>query len=512
MKIKNLIKPLILGFGILFVFSCENELSQDISSFNEEILLKGSKNSLSKIATKSKQKHILKTFKNNSKINALYNQEYDIYIDTSNVQKISSDYFESYTFKVNRSNAIAEDSIENYIVNYFADSTSYSLLIKYGVSVNNTNVSYNVDLNSIEIINGDNLVDTKTSCMPEFIEVVEYVTTCVDFDCASGDHSGEGEIGSCFWGEGPGGPTTECTSEWVVVDCMGGYTPPDGTQTDSTSTPIGGDTTANNDNDDEETNVPLVPLDDTLGTIKECEKVADFLADEENEEFKNKLLELADPDNFSENLDIQFEKSIAKYKNNDNLDEREGNLNQASVPIDLNPPNKYVAFAHTHPNDTEGTYSIFSLADLEAFALIDKENNLDIDNFVSFLVAKKGNEVKHYAFTIHSKKRFRDFFHYVTHEKEFDINQATENEKNKYKNSFSKYIDITPKYFTSVNNPLISSNDSDSQNVLSKFLQFMQESSTGITLFETNEDFDTFTKVSFDNSQNDNIKRTNCNN
>jgi len=513
MKFYKLIKLLLLSFGIAFVVSCEDDLHQEITQFEDKkdkIILKGEKSSLKYLASKYQQKNILKSFNSNKSL-LLYNQEYDIYIDTSKVQKISSDYFESYTFKVRRSNVIAQDSIENYVVNYFADSTSYSFLIKYKISINGNSISYNADLNSIEIIDGDNLVDTKTSCMPEFIEVVDYVTTCVDFDCASGEHSGADEADQCNL-EGSDLPTTQCTSEWVVVDCMGGYNPPDGTQTDPSTPPLGGGSSTNNDNDvTNQNNTPLVPLDDTLGTIKECDKIFDFLSDEENEDFKNKLLELANPDNYDENLDIEFEKSIAKYKNNSTLDEREGDDNQASVEINKNPPNKYVALAHTHPNDTEGTYSIFSLEDLEAIALIDKENNIDINNFVSFLITKKGNEVKYYAFTIHSKSKFRDFFYFVTHEKEFDINQASENEKNTYKNSFSKYIDITPKYFTG-NNPLISSNDSDSQNVLSKFIQFMQESNTGITLFETNENFDSFTKVSFDNSQSDNIKRTNCNN
>ncbi|MGX1022970.1 hypothetical protein [Psychroflexus sp. MBR-150] len=513
MKFYKLIKALIFCLGLVFVISCEDDFYKEAPNFQNIITLKGDKNTFKKLVSKSQQKKILKPFKNNikSKSTALYNQEYDIYIDTSTVQKISSDYFESYTFKVSRSNAIAQDSIENYVVSYFADSTYYSFIIKYGVSINDPNLSYNADLSSIEIVDGDNLVDTKTSCMPEFIEVVDYVTTCVDFDCASGQHSGAEQSSACDYEE-PNGPSTQCISEWVVVDCMGGYKPPDGTQTDPPTPPIGGGSSTNNDNEDtEENNTPLVPLDDTLGTIKECDKIFDFLSDEENEDFKDKLLELANPDNFNENLDIEFEKSIAKYKNNSTLDEREGDDNQASVEIDKNPQNNYVALAHTHPNDTEGTYSIFSLADLEAIALIDKENNIDINNFVSFLITKKGNEVKHYAFTIHSKSKFRDFFYYLINEKDFDINTASSDEKDKYRESAKNYFDLTKIYFTG-DDPLIKSSETNSELILQRFSLFMSRGDLGITLFETNENFDTFTKVNFDNSQSDNLKRTNCNN
>lgn len=41
-------------------------------------------------------------------------------------------------------------------------------------------------------------------------------------------------------------------------------------------------------------------------------------------------------------------------------------------------PNKTTGFVHTHPNDTEGTYSVFSLDDLEKIADLIKMGTKDI--------------------------------------------------------------------------------------------------------------------------------------
>lgn len=56
---------------------------------------------------------------------------------------------------------------------------------------------------------------------------------------------------------------------------------------------------------------------------------------------------------------------------------------------------------------------------------------------------------------------------------------------------------------------MITETDTDNTNVLDKFLDFMKEADLGITLFETNTNFDSFTKVEKD--QTGTVKRTNCN-
>ena len=167
----------------------------------------------------------------------------------------------------------------------------------------------------------------------------------------------------------------------------------------------------------------------------------------------------------------------------------------------LIPRKKYLSFSHTHPDVPGGTYSVFSYGDIRRMSMLLHNRQLNDGKFVAFLSTYKGT---YYALTITDKNKLADFFYYFN-------NTATAAEGNimKWLNSQTKARGIEDKYFNDPQCPLIKQTDTDNNNVLNNFLDFMKEADLGVTLFETNANFDTFTKV--EQQQNGAISRTPCN-
>jgi len=210
-----------------------------------------------------------------------------------------------------------------------------------------------------------------------------------------------------------------------------------------------------------------------LGKRKECKKIIDFINAPENQAFKNKLTELSQ----QPNLNLNKEKSVSSFENEVVLDERIGTENSPSVAIQSNPTNKYKAFVHTHPNIGDGTYSVFSLDDLIEIARI--INNEKVTNgFVAFLTTKKGTQ---YALTINDPTKFVDFFYYELFDNLVDV---PDDSWIRYLVSKNKFLNLNHKYFNPNTDPKIKETDTDNENVLKEFLNFMDEADTGFTLFD----------------------------
>lgn len=282
----------------------------------------------------------------------------------------------------------------------------------------------------------------------------------------------------------------------IITDCEGNVISSSGvfarnTESTDTTNPCGGSAG--------------VIIDD--GLSRECRKIEKLLNDQDNQVFKDKLLDLASPDNYQVNLDVSFEKSASIFENQTNLVQNQGNANQGSVPILLNPNNKYKAFVHTHPNDANGTYSVFSFDDLIAISKILYNNKINTGTFVAFLISKKGANVNCYALTINNKTKFKDFFYAY---QDFDFFAATQEEKDKRATSWEKSRNLRNTYYDN-NSPLITNYNIDSEEMLKQFLKFMKEANMGATLFKTDASFDNFSQVTYDTSQQNDVNEKNCN-
>jgi hypothetical protein len=335
---------------------------------------------------------------------------------------------------------------------------------------------------------------------------------CVDYNCGlSGDHS-PGQ--ACD--DGVQRAYTECTGAWVTK-CL----PPsdnDGNPDDGSGGGGGG-----SGNDDA---IAIIPLDECIAGInevddngncftideeeesrkRECRKITDFLSDPTNQAFKDKLIELS----LSVNLNLDKEKSVSIFENQTQLDERIGTANNASVAIQSNPINKYKAFVHTHPNIPPGTSSVFTPADLIEIARI-IENDKLTDSFVAFLTTKKGTQ---YAITIQNPTKFANFFYSQLFDNVSDaialdpINAFTIRER--YYNSYDSFQPLFDEYFDPKNNNAkIKITDTDKENVLKEFLNFMDEADAGFTLFETDINASTFKKLKLKNGEPE--RQTPCN-
>jgi hypothetical protein len=452
-------------------------------------------------------------------------------INDNNVQIIETDGFTTFTFMVFRDDTEDSTILENYVLKEYADGSYEQFLLKYDYTEDEEgNRTYDTDALDIEFIEDDSLLFSRNSCTPEFVEVLDdFVCTTRERCTGPGQHE---DSNGCLCTPSPNdcmpaGTICEYEYVWVFQGCSSGgggsgTTGDDNGSNDSGGTGGGGGGSSNNntnqnDNDDEGSNdnnneTPAIPFDDLSErqVQKECKKIKDFLDDPDNAAFRQRLLEFSNPSNYAENLDVEFEKSISFFENSNTLDERQGNENQASVEILVNPANKYKAFAHTHPNDSEGTYSVFSFEDLEGISNILANNKLDTGTFVAFLITKKGENLTYYAMTINKKSKFQDFFYYYN-DNDFDFFTATQEEKDKRTESFNKANSLRKKYYSHQTSPLISSFNVNSQQMLTQFLKFMGEADMGATLFTTDANFSDFKRVSFDATNINGIKEQNCN-
>jgi hypothetical protein len=208
----------------------------------------------------------------------------------------------------------------------------------------------------------------------------------------------------------------------------------------------------------------------------ECDKILNIMANE-SLNFKAKVVELATHVNES------FEAGFTVDDINNVVTLPSGQ----SLSPNLNPINKYIAFSHTHNAATDGTYSVFSFADLRTLSAIVYNNKIDSGKFLATLSTSKGT---HYLLTINDISKFEKFFYY------FNNSGTNPSTIQQYLNSYNKASPIEKKYYRDPTTPRISQTNTDNEAVLKEFLEFLNEADMGVTLYETDATFNNFMRVS----------------
>ncbi|MBT8244412.1 hypothetical protein [Winogradskyella sp.] len=512
-KLKIYLKIKAILIGICFVaFSCTND------DFTEPI----QKQTLKKLdftgyilptdsifrSNSVLKNHVLSKFPNkpNEFSRTLESETLGFGIDTTRVMILRSDNFDSYTFTVERED-YDDTVLENYVVTYYSNNRYTQFLTSYPILEDSDGtVSFDVPNATITSINDSSLLFRGVECASYAQEW--QAGECFDVNCGGSSGSGTHGPGDNCNAEPGDQPYTWCEpGTWVNTYCVQ-YISEDGGGGSTTTGGGGGNSNNNDDNDDDDDDdddaveFPTVPLDDDFGRRRECKKAMRFL--ENNPNFKTLLLGL------NNDLDEDFEKSISKFENITPITVDQGTTNQAEVRLLTLPGYVYEGYAHTHyeTNTTpEGdTYSVFSIEDLVGTAKIINMDLADTGSFVMFLSTGKGT---HYAMTINNKARFLKFFNYALNKNNPPLDL---NELNEWLDSKDLYQKLEKEFYNDTN-AVIKKTNTDNDQVLEAFLQFMDEADMGATLLKTDENFNDFSRVRYKpNLGGNNIEEKPCNN
>lgn len=233
---------------------------------------------------------------------------------------------------------------------------------------------------------------------------------------------------------------------------------------------------------------------------RQCRKISKLFEDYPN--YKNKLIEL------DGKTELPNEVAAGIYDDGSTFD-IDGTCDGNEAKIELGtPPQKYRTLAHTHyenqncnPNTT---YSVFSMGDLQYLYTTYKQNKLKPSNFVAFLITGKGTK---YALTINNTTNFSAFFNYLD-ATDFNGTYTTQQERIDAANNLNQNVlTLRKEYYTRELNAKIKNTDTDNINVLEQFLQFIEDGNIGLTVFESDDNFETFTHLK---KKPNKIERTNC--
>ncbi len=471
---------------------------------------------------------------NNATFGIVNAANYGFSIDTDLVQHISTAHLDSYTFTVIRDSPPEEDILENYVLTKYADQSYKQWLITYHKDDAFENGYHPQKTTIVEIVDPNLITFSAASRNCHQQAIYRDDAVCVLTSCSC-NKSGEGDTYRCYggWvvetvcteggggsGRGSGGGNDRPPYDDYNNNSSGGG---GGTGSNNTNNNTN-NTTNNNTNDQQEEGcrlnpdtqqfecpTPVVPFENEDGINRECAKINDFLnaGNAVSNTFKQQLIDLQN----SNNIDVEFEKSISAFENVQALVQDQGTNGSASTRILTTPSENYLAFVHTHPNDSKGTYSVFSYEDLEEISKVLNNNKLDTGTFVAFLITKKGDKLTRYALTINNKQKFQEFF-YFENDTNFDFFASTQQQRDRRTNSFNRLKEVREKFYEGIiltsTPPLITNTNTDSEQVLELFLDFINEADMGVTLFEADAAFDNFTRVRKKN--NGSIERKPCNN
>lgn len=177
-------------------------------------------------------------------------------------------------------------------------------------------------------------------------------------------------------------------------------------------------------------------------------------------------------------------------------------INGTSAGIEFaTPPSgqKIEMKAHTHNSPANSTYSVFSWEDLEHVSKAMNNNQID-SNFISFLSTADGTN---YAYTITDKDAFKDLYaaqQWGTPTWNQGLNESIQKAREKY--YYSEPNDGTPE--------IIKADNTDNHADEVAFLQMLQNLNCGVTLFEVDATFTSFTKVKLDPNDSNSIKPEPC--
>lgn len=406
---------------------------------------------------------------------------YDFSIDENEVQVIFGINYTQYTFIVLRDDT-TNNTLENYICKVFDNGVVQQFLITYPQVSNQNGIVYELNNPTMITINDQSMVVGNQSrgfgegCVPSFTETT-WSYQCIDIACSDGGHQVGNNDCRC-------GITADCTPahtecSWISstvwhYNCPsgGGDTGGDG----DLDLGQGGGSSGNNDdsNDDE---VVTVPFDDSRARAKECEKINNILNfvtnASTNETYRDKLISLS-----SHVTNNQNEYGV--YLNSNDI----VGYPTPDYTLKFLKTISYKAMSHTHNDDTEGKYSVFSFKDLIGISELLHLNKIITTEFVATLSTFKGT---HYVLTISDVDKFKNFFY--SHN-----NIAGSTGFNFWKNNWEKLEKINEKYYNG-KTPLIKQNDTNNDTVLGHFLDMMNEADLGISLYKSNANFNSFTRV-----------------
>ncbi|MEG2336040.1 hypothetical protein, partial [Chryseobacterium sp.] len=172
-----------------------------------------------------------------------------------------------------------------------------------------------------------------------------------------------------------------------------------------------------------------------------------------------------------------------------------------TIEIDNNTSQKYVIIVHTHDavgSTGNGTYSVFTWDDLAKINQLIINNHIDVSNFIFYVITADGTK---YAMTIENGAVFQNFFYYLNTN---NVGQTVDMDKllNTQKVYDTYYNKETPGLISETSSPAI-----DKVN----FLKFLKDTglSSGVSLFESNSDFSSYSKISL--KSNGTVNSQNCN-
>lgn len=233
--------------------------------------------------------------------------------------------------------------------------------------------------------------------------------------------------------------------------------------------------------------------------IDPCKKISKRVTDDSN--FRTALLDLANKHNDN------FESKVIMLQNGD-VSTGSGNSGQPFIDLPAM-SSKYTQVAHNHPALVDGkpTYSVFSLGDLRRFSELLYNGKLKSGKFVAYLTTAKGTR---YALTIDNSTKFTDGLFYYWNKKTINSSDSL-SIKQKYMQSYQDFRNTALPYFGDINEPnitpIIKAEDTDNEQVLEYFLEFLSQADIGVTLFEADENFENFTELSLNNGQ---VQRNVC--
>ncbi len=157
-----------------------------------------------------------------------------------------------------------------------------------------------------------------------------------------------------------------------------------------------------------------------------------------------------------------------------------------TINLNMNPVNKYIMIAHTHDaygSNGSGTYSIFSWDDLTTINNLIRNNHINVQEFVFYVINADGTR---YAITIDSASNMNNFFYDPSN---LGIGATVDVER------LLKMNEKFDKYYNKNKNGLITTTSNKDDDKIA-FLKFIKEAKLGINLFQIDETFTNFEKLS----------------
>ena len=203
------------------------------------------------------------------------------------------------------------------------------------------------------------------------------------------------------------------------------------------------------------------------------------------------LLDLSNTTNQNHENGIFSDENVTSTTSNPVSVIPNSSLQGGSININLNPTSKYIMIGHTHDTSGStgnGTYSIFSWDDLTTINKLIVNGHIKTNEFVFYVVTADNTR---YAITIEDSAKLSNFFYDPS-----NLPVGTIIDPNKFK----KMQDLFDKTYNSKVSPKAITNTSNKDDDKLTFLQFMKEADLGLQLFEIDNTFQTYTKLSINNN------------